>query len=406
MLTEEYLHECWGKLNKQAVAGIDRVTCQQFAENLDENIRELVEDLKHKRYQAIPIRRRYIPKSNGKQRPLGIPAVRDKLVQSAVAGILQAIWEADFYPCSYGYRPGRGAHDAINELQSTLWLGRFEYVVEADITGFFDNLDHEWLVKMLEHRIDDDAFIRLIRKWLKVGVLETDGQIVHPATGTPQGGVVSPVLANIYMHYVLNDWFEKVVRKTCRGACCLSVYADDFVTAFENEADARWFYAALPERLGKFGLRLSEEKTNIILFSRQRKQESGTFDFLGFEFRWVTSRRGKDWLKRSTSKKRLVQSIRNVKEWCKENRHLRLDEFFARLNARLRGYYNYFGVIGNLDRLTSFQHFVVIIVYRWLNRRSQRKSYNIAAFNAILEQFNLEKPRVTDRTTDAVFSMG
>lgn len=405
MLTEEYLHECWGMLNKNAAAGIDRVTCREFVENLDEHIRELVEDLKHKRYRAQPIRRKCIPKSNGKLRPLGIPAIRDKLVQRAVSNILQAIWEADFYSNMYGYRPGRSAHDAVNELQCTLRNGRYEYVVEADITGFFDNLDHDWLVKMLEQRVDDRSFIRIIRKWLKVGVLEEDGRYIHPATGTPQGGIISPVLANIYMHYVLNEWFEKVVRKRCRGACTLSIYADDFVTAFEYEDDARWFFETLGERLGKFCLTLNKEKTNIIPFSRHRKEESGTFEFLGFEFRWTTSQRGRDWLKRSTAKKRLVNSVRNVKKWCKKNRHMRIDEFFRRINAKLRGYYNYYGVIGNLDRMRTFHHYVVRTIFRWLNRRSQRRSYCWSAFEELLQQFPLVKPRITDRTTDAAFTM-
>jgi len=404
MLTEEYLHECWGTLNKKAAAGIDRVTWQEFAENLDENIRELVEDLKHKRYRAQPIRRKYIAKSNGKQRPLGIPAIRDKLVQRAVSNILQAIWEADFHSNMYGYRPGRSAHDAINDLQGTLRRGRYEYVVEADITGFFDNLDHEWLVRMLEQRIDDRSFIRIIRKWLKVGVLEEDGRFIHPTTGTPQGGIVSSVLANIYMHYVLNEWFEKVVRKRCRGACTLSVYADDFVTAFEYEADARWFFEALENRMGKFSLSLSKEKTNIILFSRYRKDESGAFEYLGFEFRWTTSHRGKDWLKRSTAKKGLTNSMRNVKEWCKKNRHMRIDDFFKRINAKLRGYYNYYGVIGNLDRMWTFHQYVVRTIFRWLNRRSQRKSYHWSSFEDLMKQFPLVKPRITDRTTGVAFS--
>jgi RNA-directed DNA polymerase len=255
---------------------------------------------------------------------------------------------------------------------------------------------------MLEERIDDKALIQLIRKWLKAGILETDGQVIHPETGTPQGGIISPMLANIYMHYVLNLWFEKVVKKHCKGKAYLSVYADDFVCAFECESDAERFYKVLGKRLGKFGLKLSDEKTSIIRFSRYQKERNGTFDYLGFTFRWRKSRSGKDWLKRTTSKSRLRKSLATFTQWCRKNRHKRSKEFAKTLNAKLRGYYNYYGVIGNYDGLSRFFYQATRILFKWLNRRSQRKSYSWAAFNDFLRAIKIEKPRITDRTTNLI----
>lgn len=395
LLNEEFLRDSWKGLNKRAAVGIDGISYHEYNKNLDENIRKLVENLKQRRYRAKLVRRQYIPKGDGKMRPLGIPATEDKLLQYAATQILQAIYEVDFLPSSFGYRPNRRAHDAIDELSDVLFRGRYNWVVEADIKGFFDNIGHDWMVKMLEQRIDDKAFVWLIQKWLRAGVMDTDGKVIHPVTGTPQGGIISPILANIYMHYVLNLWFEKVFKKQCRGKAQLWVYADDFVAAFEMQEDAQEFYRVLGKRLGKFNLEISPEKTNIIEFGRHRGK--GRFEFLGFEFQWKKSHRGKDWLKRSTSRKKLRKSLNNFKEWCIENRSKRLDTFFAVLNAKLRGYYNYYGVVGNIDRLGTFYYKAVRILFKWLNRRSQRKSYNWTGFMQMLRHFNIEKPRYADR---------
>lgn len=400
ILNEELLLDSWGKLNKDAATGIDGISYQEYGKNLTENIRGLVERLKRKSYHAKLVRRHYIPKGNGKMRPLGIPAIEDKLVQHAAAQILQAIYEQDFLSCSYAYRPTIGAHEAVNKLQTTLYHGRYRFVVEADIRGFFDNMDHEWMVRMLEQRIDDGAMIWLIRKWLKAGVMETDGKVIHPATGTPQGGIISPILANIYMHYALNLWFEKIVKRHCKGAATIFVYADDFVAAFEYEEDARRYYNVLGKRLGKFGLELSSDKTRIVRFSRCDKKGSGAFEFLGFEYRWLKSRTGKDWLKRSTARKKLINSIKNFQKWCKENRHIPLKRFFSKLNSKLRGYVNYYGVIGNLDRLEKFFYGMRRILFKWLNRRSERASYNWKGFSQMLCHFGVVKPKITDRTTE------
>ena len=278
-LNAPFLHACWQDLNKDAASGVDEVTAQAYEENLEANILSLAERLKTKRYRAKLVRRSYIPKENGKERPLGIPALEDKLVQLACAKLLTSIYEADFLENSYGYRPRRSAKDAVSDLRFNLQYGKYGYIVEADIKGFFDHMDHDWLLRMLKERIDDAAFLNLIRKWLKAGILDTDGKVIHPETGSPQG-VVSPVLANVYLHYALDLWMEKVVKPRCEGEVYLCRYADDFICAFRYKREAERFYEALKGRLAKFGLTLAEKKTRIIPFSRFRKEEGRYFEFL------------------------------------------------------------------------------------------------------------------------------
>ncbi len=397
LLNEAYLKECWCDIRKDAAYGVDRVSAQEYARNLEENISGLVERLKRKQYRAKLVRRQYIPKGGGKLRPLGIPAIEDKLLQLAVTRILQAIYEQDFLRCSYGYRPKVGALEAVDWLTVKLQFGRYKFVVEADIKGFFDNLDHEWLERMLEERIEDGAFLRLIKKWLKAGVLDTDGQVLQPATGTPQGGVVSPVLANVYLHYVLDLWFHKVVRARCRGEACLIRYADDFVCAFENQEEAERFYQELGQRLGKFGLELAAEKTRIIPFGQGRPLGQAGFDFLGFEFRWGRDRQGTPRVQRRTSRKKLRDALERFTAWCKTECRRRVKDLFRELNAKLRGYYNYYGVNGNYAGLQQFFGNAMRILYKWLNRRSQRRSYNWTGFRELLQHFQVERPRIVGR---------
>lgn len=285
----------------------------------------------------------------------------------------------------------------MDKLTIKLQFGKYNYVVEADIKGFFDNLDHEWLLKMLAERIDDKALLWLISKWLKAGVLDTDGKVLHPVTGTPQGGIVSPILANVYLHYALDLWFWKVVVPHCSGEACLIRYADDFVCAFERQEDAQRFYEALEKRLGKFGLELSVDKTRIIPFSSRILPGKNSFDFLGFEFRWGKDQAGKPKVKRRTARKNLRSSLKRFNQWCKENRHLRLPLLFKQLNARLRGYYNYFGVYGNYFSLNQFYFQALRLLMKHLNQRSQRRSYNWAGFVQLIEQFGIEKPRIVGR---------
>jgi RNA-directed DNA polymerase len=395
MLNEEFLKECWRDIRKDAAYGIDRVSAEEYEENLDENIENLVNRLKQKRYRAKLVRRKYIPKGDGRMRPLGIPATEDKLLQLAVARILEAIYEQDFLRCSYGYRPNVGPLDAVDKLTIKLQFGQYDFVVEADIKGFFDNIDHDWMVRMLEERVDDKAFVRLIKKWLKAGVLDTDGQVLHPVTGTPQGGIVSPILANVYLHYALDLWFHKVIKPRCRGEACLIRFADDFVAAFQYQEEAERFYSQLGQRSEKFGLELSAEKTRTIPF--QRKQTATSFDFLGFEFRWGKDRAGKPHLKRRTARKKLEKSLKQFTEWCKQNRHLKLGELFRILNAKLRGYYNYYGVNGNYESLSEFFYRGMRILLKWLRRRSQRYRLNWERFGELLDRYKVERPRIVGR---------
>ena len=396
LLNKELLKLSWKSINKSASAGTDKVTAKVFNENLDSNIDEIVDELKRKRYHAKLVRRVYIPKGKDKTRPLGIPAMKDKLTQSAAAKILESIYEQDFSKYSYGYRPKVGASTAIKSITEELQFGKYGYIVEADIKGFFNNISHEWLIKMLELRIKDKAFVNLINKWLKAGILEVDGQVIHPATGTPQGGIISPILANIYLHYALDLWFEKVVKRHCTGEAYLCRYADDFVCAFRYKEDADRFYKAVALRLKKFGLELALEKTSIISFSRFRKEENTYFEFLGFEYRWGISAKGKDIIKRATSRKKLRQSIKAFKSWCKENRNNSIDKIMEMLNARLRGYYNYYGIIGNSKSLWRFYNNAMAILYKWLNRRSQRKSFNYSEFTNMIKRYGVLKPTIVE----------
>lgn len=399
MLNEENIRECWRGIRKDAAYGVDRVSARDYEQNLEGNTHNLVERLKRKVYRAKLVRRQYIPKGDGKLRPLGIPAIEDKLLQLAGKKLLEAIHEQGFLACSYGYRSGRGANEAVKELTAKLHFGRFRYVVEADIKGFFDTINHDWLMRMLELRIDDRAFLRLIKKWLKAGVLDTDGKVLHPVTGTPQGGIISPILANVYLHYALDLWFEKVVQPQCGHRAYLIRYADDFVCAFERQEDAQWFRTALEERLRKFNLELAAGKTRVIPFDREENAGKNSFEFLGFEFRWGKDRRGKPNVQRRTSPKKLRASKRRLTEWCREQRHQYLPEFFATLRAKLVGYYNYYGVIGNYRSLMQFYRHVQRALHKWLNRRSQRYSYTWEGLRALLEHFGVPRPYIVQRPT-------
>ncbi len=392
-LNEELLRDSWRLLRKDAALGVDRVSAAEYEANLEENIRQLVERLKRKRYRARLVRRQYIPKGDGRMRPLGIPAIEDKLLQLAAKRLLEAIYEQDFLSCSYGYRPRVGALEAVDQLTVQLQFGGYHHVVEADIKGFFDNLSHEWLMRMLAERIDDQPMLRLIKKWLKAGVLDTDGKVLRPEGGTPQGGIISPLLANVYLHYVLDLWFARVFQPSCHGGAFLLRYADDFVCGFGREEEAQRFYSELEERLRKFGLELAQDKTRVIPFSRYRRGET-SFDFLGFEFRWGSDRKGQARVQRRTSRKKFRNSIKRVAEWCKKNRHRRVGEQFKLLNAKLRGYYNYYGVRGNYDSLNEFYQLVQQLHLKWLNRRSQRQSYNWAGYRMLKQHFALARPRI------------
>lgn len=396
LLNTGALREAFHDLKKKAAAGVDKITAEEYAKELDSNLQKAEEQLKGKRYRAKLVRRVYIDKGNGKKRPLGIPAVSDKIIQRAAAKILEAIYEPEFSKHSYGYRPHTGAQNAVKDLTRELNFGRYDYIVEADIRGFFDAIDHDWLMRMLELRIADKAFLNLIRKWLKAGILDTNGMVKHLVTGCPQGGLCSPILANIYLHYGLDLWFEKKVKPHSEGKVYICRYADDFVCAFQYKRDAERFYQVVEKRLNKFGLELAEEKTNIISFSRFCKEERTKFEFLGFEFRWGVSRRGKNIIKRRTAAGKLRKSLAAFTEWCKEMRDKRLRQIFPKLNTKLRGYYNYYGLIGNSVSLRKFYEQAKKILYKWLNRRSQRRSFNYVEFQACWTRHGVPKPRIVE----------
>jgi group II intron reverse transcriptase/maturase len=269
--------------------------------------------------------------------------------------------------------------------------GRYRFVVEADIKGFFDHIDHNRLLEMLRQRIDDQPFLNLIRKWLKAGILDTDGQVIHPVTGTPQGGIVSPILANVYLHHALDVWFESQVKPQCQGSAYLCRYADDFVCAFEDESDAQRFYQALPERLAQYGLETATEKTNLIRFDQAAKTR---FDFLGFEFHWGLNRWRRPVLKRRTARNKYRASIASFKQWFQTHCSLPKTELFAKLNVKLRGYWNYYGVRGNYESLSDYLYQITRELFKGLNRRSQRKSYTWAGFRALLNRYPLIKPHI------------
>lgn len=312
----------------------------------------------------------------------------------AVSRILGAIYEEDFLPSSDGSRPHIGAKDAVRNLRSALQGGRYGYVVEAESTGFCANIDHQWMMRMLERRIEDAPLLRLSKKGLKAGRVEEDGQGLHPVTGTPQGGSVSPIVANVYLHYALDLWWEKVVKKESQGAISLWRYADDCVCLFQYKEDAERFFGALAQRLGTFKLALAQEKTRIMRCSRFHRGTS--FDFLGFTFRWEESRKGNKVIKCRTSRKKLHGSIANFTAWCRAHRSVPLRKLLRDLNAKLRGYDNYYGIIGNYDSLRSFFTRATTILWKWVNRRSQKRSYTWQQFEKLLKHYRIARPRITD----------
>jgi len=395
-LNQEALKACFYLLRKNAASGVDGVTFREYEQNLEANLENLVRRLKDKRYRARLVRRKYIPKGQGKLRPLGIPTLEDKLLQCAVTQVLLAIYEADFLECSYAYRPERGPHQAVRELTDELYFGKHNFVVEADIKGFFDHLQHDKLLAMLSRRIRDGALLRLIRKWLKAGILEEDGRVIHPELGTPQGGVISPVLANVYLHYVLDLWFEAEVRQKNRGQSRLFRFADDFVAGFEYRHEAAAYERALKERLGQYGLEVAPDKTQRLRFGRNGGPYNGRFDFLGFEFRWEADRQGRPTVKRRTARKKLRGAVQRMGQWLRTHRHRKLPELMKTLAAKLRGHWNYYGIIGNSQSLSQYQYQVQKLLYKWLNRRSQKRSYTWKTLHRLWQRFAVPPPKIVE----------
>ena len=381
------------ELKGNKATGIDKVTKREYEKNLDENLENLIAKMKTFSYKPKAVKRVYIPKANGKLRPLGIPSYEDKIVQGVMADILNTIYEPIFLDYSYGFRPGRDCHMAIKELDKTIMKGKTNFIVEADIKGFFDNVNHKWLVKFLEHTIKDKNFIRYIVRFLKAGIIE-DLKYYESDKGTPQGSLISPILANVYLHYVLDLWFKLYVQVKSKGECHLIRYADDFVACFETEEDARMFYQELTERLAKFGLEVETSKTRIFPFGRNSKTKDN-FDFLGFNIYNATTRYKQYRVGYRTCEKKSKLKKQNIKEFIKLNRDTKTKDLIKALNRKLIGYYNYYGISFNFDWLNKIYQFTLIELKKWLSRRSQRGKITWGKMKRIIEYCPLIKPKIT-----------
>jgi len=398
-IDEDWLDEAFRRTRKAAAAGVDGKTAVTYARKLDENLSNLLQRLKAGQYRAPAVRRTYIDKDGGKQRrPLGIPTVEDKVLQRAVAMILEAVYEQDFYDCSYGFRPNRGAHQALTSLRDQLHELKGGYVIQLDIRSFFDEMDHSQLREMLSSRVRDGVIMRLIGKWLKAGVLEGT-QLTRPTRGTPQGGVVSPVLANVYLHHVLDEWFHQDVLPRLKGRAFMVRYADDAVLAFANREDANRVLKVLPKRFERFSLRLHPEKTMLINFCRPSYDEprnvdkSGTIKFLGFDHYWGKSRRGYWVIKRKTEKKRLRSSVLKITAYCKYNRHKPVEVQQHELSLKMRGHYAYYGLTGNYRALMMYYHQCLRAWKKWLSRRNSR-GMRWERFELLQRRYPLPVPRI------------
>ena len=397
----EFLREAYRSTRKNGAPGVDGVTAEEYAQNLEGNLADLLERFKSGRYFAPPVRRVHIPKGDGrKTRPIGIPAFEDKILQRAVTMVLQAVYEPEFIEGSYGFRPGRSAHDALQAIWKTTMSFGGGWVIEADIESFFDRLDHGHLREFLDKRVRDGVIRRVIGKWLNAGVME-NGQLYHPDTGSPQGGVVSPILSNIYLHEVLDLWFVREVRPRMRGRAELVRYADDFVILFELKSDAERVMEALPKRLGRYGLTLHPEKTRILRFERPREDdpdepphgESRTFDFLGLTHHWGKSRKGKPIVQRRTIRSRLARAIKRVSEWCSFNRHEPMKLQHKMLQAKLHGHYSYYGITGNMRALRKMFAATRRVWRYWLHRRGGKRN-PFAHYAKLDARWPLAPPRI------------
>ena len=391
-VNESSLKEEHRKQEQRKAVGIDGVTKAEYQKNLDDNITELIFRMKRFSYKPQPVRRTYIPKANGKLRPLGIPAYEDRLVQSVMAGVLNSIYEERFLDCSYGFRPVRNAHMVVQEINQNIITRKVNYVLEADIKGFFDNVDHKWLMKFLEHDIADKNFLRYVKRFLIAGVME-GAERKESDKGTPQGGQISPVLANVYLHYVLDLWYEKVLRKKCKGEVYYLRYADDFLLMFQYENEAIRVMDVLRKRLGKFGLELAEDKTRILPIGRFKGTKED-FDFLGFTFFNTRTREGKYRLGVRTSKKKLKIKKQEAKAWLRDNMHMPVSLTMKRIQLALAGHCNYYGVSGNFHSIQNFWEYIKYTCFRVLNRRHQKRSMKQKTFDVIWNYY-VKEPRLT-----------
>jgi RNA-directed DNA polymerase len=390
---------------RDGATGVDGITAADYEADLIANLRSLLERAKSGSYRAPPVRRVHISKGPGSKetRPIGIPTLEDKVLQRAIVMLLQPIYEQDFKPCSYGFRPGRSAHQALDDLQHQLMKNGSGWILEVDIRKFFDTLDHAHLRELLRRRVRDGVVLRLIGKWLNAGVLE-GGAVTYPSTGSPQGGVISPLLANVYLHYVLDAWWEEVVKPRLAGRASLIRYADDFVIGFTDESDARRVRDVLPKRFGKYGLTIHPDKTRLVPFARPQGRKGrgepgsgnrpGTFDFLGFTHYWGVSRRNYAVVKKRTAASRVRRFAKAIGEWCRRNRHRPIQEQHATLSQKLRGHDAYYGVTGNCSSLDRMRAIVARVWRKWLSRRSWTGCFGWASLWGLLARYPLPAARV------------
>lgn len=402
LLDEGFLKECYFKLARERASGIDGVSWKEYGVCLEENLKDLVTRMKAKRYKPQPAKRVYIPKDAHSMRPLGLPALEDKIVQKGIAHILEAIYEADFLDCSYGFRPGRSCHQALKVVDKTIMNHPINHVNEADIRGFFDNVSQTWMMEFLQVRIKDPSFLLIIGRFLKAGYIEA-ALLVKTGKGMPQGGNLSPVISNIFLHYVLDLWFEKKIKPQSRGECHIVRYADDFICMVQYADEARRIRQALHERFAKFDLELHPVKTKVISFgryerinARHQKRRANTFDFLGFTHYCGKSRKGKFTVGRKTNRKKFSKSCREMNTWLRTVRNSgKVKEWWPILRAKLIGHYRYYGISGNSRSIGRYYEKTLRLVRKWLNRRSQRKTFSWIEYKKYLKQYPLPKPRIT-----------
>jgi group II intron reverse transcriptase/maturase len=401
LLTEDFLKGCFRELKRDKASGIDGVNVKEYEVNLEEKVKDLVVRLKAKKYKPQPVRRVYIPKSDGSKRGLGIPAVEDKIVQKGIKKILEPIFEVDFMDVSFGFRPNKSCHDALEVLNTAVMGRTVNYVVDMDIEKFFDNINHKWLMRCLKQRIKDTSLLRLIVRFLKAGVMEKD-KLVQTNKGTPQGGILSPLLANIYLHYILDLWWEKKIKKQLKGFVQLVRYADDFIVCFQYGRETTAFVESLKQRLDKFGLKIAKSKSRVIEFGRfvwqkaqRENRKVATFDFLGFTHYCNKSREGKFKLGRKTARTRFRKKIKEINKWLKNVRNLvGLKEWWKVLKQKLLGHYRYYGISGNIRAISEFNILTTRLAYKWINRRSQKKSFNYKQYYRFMRYNPLPKPKI------------
>lgn len=409
IIDKELLKECFDELGGNKAVGIDKITKDEYRVNLYQNLDNLVNRLKIKKYKPMPSRRVYIPKTNGKLRSLAIANFEDKIVQLALKKILEAIFEPRFSNNMYGFRPWKSCHDALAQVSYDIEWNYTSYVVEADIKGFFDNINHDKLIKCLKLHIKDTNLLILVRKFLQAGILDKEKFCIIEY-GTPQGSIVSPILANIYIYYSLIKWFDENIKSKSRGFASIINYADDFICCFQNKDEAQYFYQVqLPTRLKVVGLELAEDKTRLIEFGRfaiknTKKNKPDTFDFLGFTHYCSTNRNGKFRVKRKTSRKKFNKKLKEFNNWCKDNRTLPIEEIMNTVKRKLIGHYNYFGITDNYHSICKFYYRFLQILFKWLNRRSQRKSYTSEEFKRLLIEYEIPKPNTKVNIYDKIES--